>query len=260
MSLQELVVAHGDVVASVAPARGAIVTSLKVAGRDVLFMDRATLLDPSKSVRGGIPLLFPFAGRLDGDRLVHANSTMKQHGFARNKPWGVVDEGPGRIRLALADDPETRAVFPHTFRIEQALTLLPRGLLVELLIHNTGAAPMPIAPGWHPYFTCASAAKPRVKPLDVDNLDPARFTPDAEFDFGVTAPANGRASFEIPALGALRLAWSPEMRFLQCWGLPGRDFICLEPFTGPNDAINTPARIDVPARAARALWMRIELA
>lgn len=259
MGLQELVVAHGDVSATVAPARGALVTSLKVRGRDVLFMDRATLLDPAKSVRGGIPLLFPFAGRLDGDRLVHANSTMKQHGFARNKAWSVVGQSPGQLRMALADNPETRAVFPHAFHLEHALTILPRGLLVELRIHNTGATPLPISPGWHPYFACLSAAKPRVKPLDVDALDPARFTPDAEFDFGVTAPANGRASFDVPALGTLRLSWSPEMRFLQCWGLPGRDFICLEPFTGPNNAINTPARIDVPAGHARVLWMRIEL-
>jgi galactose mutarotase-like enzyme len=259
VEVAELTIEHTGVAASVAPSRGAIVTALQVGGRDLLYLDRATLADPDKSVRGGIPLLFPFAGRLDGDRLVHAGSTMKQHGFARNKAWRVAAQRPGRLQLALEDDAQTREVFPHRFRLEQTLTLLPHGLQLDLAMHNLGDAPMPVAPGWHPYFPCRSADKPGVMPLDVPGLDPARFAPDAEFDFGATAPADGRAGFEIPGLGELRLGFSPEMRFLQCWGLPGRDFICLEPFTGPNNAINTPARLDVLPGAALTLWMRIEV-
>ena len=259
MNVEELTLARAGVSAQVAPARGAIVTALRVEGRDVLFMDRTTLLDPAKSVRGGIPLLFPFAGRLDGDRLVHAGTTMKQHGFARNKAWTVVEQRADSLRLALDDDAETRKVYPHAFHVEQTVRLLPRGLQVELVMHNKGTTPMPIAPGWHPYFCCPSSGKPRVRPIGVDTLDPSRFTPDAEFDFGVTAPAAGRASFDIPELGRLNLGFSPEMRFLQCWGLPGRDFICLEPFLGPNNAINTPARLDLAPAGGQALWMTVEV-
>ena len=259
MDIEELSIEHAGVAARVAPARGAIVTALTVLGRDLLFMDRATLADPGKSVRGGIPVLFPFAGRLEGDRLVHAGSTMKQHGFARNKAWTVIERKPDSVRLALEDDDQTRATYPHALRLEQALTLLPRGLHLELAMLNKGTGPMPVAPGWHPYFPCPSAAKPRVKPLGLPTLDPSRFTPDAEFDFGITAPANGRAVFEMPELGRLELSFSPEMRFLQCWGLPGRDFICLEPFLGPNNAINTASRLDIAPGATRTLWMRIEL-
>jgi galactose mutarotase-like enzyme len=258
--LEELLIERDGVSARVAPARGAIVTALNVAGRDVLFMDRGTLLDAGKSVRGGIPLLFPFAGRLDGDRLAHAGTLMKQHGFARNKPWAIVERRGDSLRLALEDDADTRRAYPHQFRIEQAVTLLPRGLQIGLTIRNKGETPMPIAPGWHPYFRCPSADKPRVRPSGVDGLDRARFTPDAEFDFGVRAPSTGRASFEIPGLGRLDLGFAPEMRFLQCWGLPGRDFICLEPFVGPNNTINTPARLDVAPGAERILGMRVELA
>jgi galactose mutarotase-like enzyme len=259
MDFAELTLEQDEVAARIAPARGALVTALTVAGREVLFMDRATLADPSKSVRGGIPLLFPFAGRLDGDRLVHAGTTMKQHGFARNKAWTVREQGSTAVRLGLADDAQTRDAYPHALHLEQAVTLLPRGLQLELRIENRGDTPMPVAPGWHPYFTCRSADKPRVVPHGVGGLDPARFTPDAEFDFGVTAPADGRAAFDIPGLGRLDLSFSPEMRFLQCWGLPGRDFICLEPFLGPNNAINTPARLAIAPGGTHTLWMRVEL-
>jgi galactose mutarotase-like enzyme len=259
MNPEELAIEQAGVSARVAPARGAIVTALTVLGRRLLYMDRDTLADPGRSVRGGIPLLFPFAGRLEGDRLLHTGTTMKQHGFARNRAWGVAEAAPTHLRLALEDDAETRAVYPHAFRLEQTTRLLPRGLHLELTVHNRGPEPMPIAPGWHPYFRCAAADRPRVRPLGVQGLDPARFTPDAEFDFGVTAPVDGHAAFEIPGLGRLELAFSPEMRFLQCWGLPGRDFICLEPFTGPNNAINTSQRLEVAAGATRSLWMRLEL-
>lgn len=260
MDLEELTIGRDGVAARIAPARGALVTAATVRGQDLLFMDRGTLLDPGRSVRGGIPLLFPFAGRLDDDRLAHAGTTMKQHGFARNRPWAVVSRQPEELCLALEDDAQTLAVYPHRFRIEQTVTLLPRGLRIGLRMHNRGDAPMPVAPGWHPYFPCASAEKPRVQPVGVGNLDPARFTPDAEFDFGVTAPATGRAAFEVPGLGRLELSFAPEMRFLQCWGLPGRDFICLEPFLGPNNAINTPARLEIAPGTAHTLWMRVELA
>lgn len=256
--IEALALEHAGVIARVAPARGALVSALSVRGREVLFMDRSTLVDSAKSVRGGIPLLFPFAGRLADDRLVYCGNVMKQHGFARNKAWGVVEQRAGFARLSLEDDPQTRAVYPHAFRLEQAVTLLPQGLQLELLVHNKGTTPMPLSPGWHPYFRCPSAAKPRVQPLGVE-LDPARFQPDAEFDFGVTAPATGHAAFDIPELGRLHLSFSPEMRFLQCWGLPGRDFICLEPFFGPNNTINTPARLELAPGQAHVFWMRIEL-
>lgn len=258
-AITEIGLSHTGVSARVAPERGALVTGLRVQGRDVLYMDRSTLDDPSKSVRGGIPLLFPFAGRLENDRLLHAGTVMKQHGFARNRTWTVVDRRAGAVTLALEDDEQTRAVFPHPFRLEQSVVVQPDGLRVELHVENRGETSMPLSPGWHPYFICASADKPRVHPLDVPGLDPARFTPDAEFDFGVTAPPDGRATFDLPGLGRLRLEFSPELRFLQCWGLPGRDFICLEPFLGPNNTINTPARFDLAPGGRHSFRMRIAL-
>jgi len=258
MDIEELVLSHGEASAAIAPSRGALITRLTVAGRALLYLDRATLTDVTKNVRGGVPLLFPFAGRLDGNRLLPAGTELGQHGFARNRAWSVTEMRPDFLRLTLHDDEGTRAVYPHTFQLEHSFTVLPRGLLVELQMWNLGSTPMPVSPGWHPYFSCASAAKPLVR-AEGDVVDAARFTPEAEFDFGVMAPVQGRARFHIPELGVLALGFSPEMRWLQCWGLPGRDFVCLEPFLGPNNTINTPARLSIPPGQAHTLWMRMEL-
>ena len=259
MAQEALALAYGDVTAQVVPGRGGIVSSLAVGGRDVLFLDRATLEDPAKNVRGGIPILFPFAGKLEDERFRPAGTRMKQHGFGRNQPWAVRAQRADAVRLGLVQDDQTRAQYPYAHDVEYGVQLLPRGLQVELLVHNRGPQPLPVSPGWHPYFRCPAAAKPQIT-ADVPGLRPAeQFTNDREFDFGVEAPVTGRARFDLPGLGGLSLSFSPAMRHLQLWSQPGRDFVCLEPFFGPNNTVNTDRRMDVPPGQARDFWMRIEL-
>src|SRR4051794_23759870 len=73
----------------VIPERCALVTSFRVGDREVLYLDPATLVDPAKNVRGGIPVLFPMAGKLANERYAvdGREYSMKQHGFARNRAW-----------------------------------------------------------------------------------------------------------------------------------------------------------------------------
>ncbi|CAN5296964.1 aldose epimerase [soil metagenome] len=249
--------AHGDVVVEVVPERGAIVSKLEVAGLPILYMDAATLADPAKNVRGGIPLLFPFAGKLPDELFTLTNTRMKQHGFARDHAWAVTAQREGLVRMALAADAETRAQFPYEFAAEQTVMITPRGVQLELAI-TAGAAPVPASPGWHPYFQVAAADKAEVRG-DVEGFTPDKLGDEREFDFGVVAPVAGRARFSIPERGTIELSFSPEMRHLQFWSQPGKPFICLEPFFGPAGTINTARRAWVPANETRTFWMRIEL-
>jgi galactose mutarotase-like enzyme len=258
VALETISLAHHGVTAQVVPARGALVTALVVGGTEVLYLDRATLEDPAKNVRGGIPVLFPYAGKLADELFVPAGTRMKQHGFGRNKAWAVRDVRGDALRLGLVQDDDTRAQYPYDYDAEYGVHLLPRGLQVELVVHNKGSQPLPVSPGWHPYFRCPASSKPQVTG-DVPGLGPGQFTDEREFDFGLVAPASGRARFEVPGLGPLRISFSPAMRHLQFWSQPGRDFICLEPFHGPNNTVNTDRRQDVPPGQARDFWMRIEI-
>ena len=259
MALETLSLRHGDVTASIVPERGALVTALTVGQTDVLFLDRATLYDPTKNVRGGIPVLFPYAGKLVDERFVPAGTRMKQHGFGRNKSWTVRERRAHAVRVGLVPDEETRAQYPYDYDAEYTARIVPFGLQVELVVVNRGAQPLPLSPGWHPYFRCAAAAKGEVTG-DVPGLQPGLFTDAREFDFGLSAPVTGRARFRVPGLGpSLEISFSPAMRHLQFWSQPGKDFVCLEPFWGPNDTINTDRRMDVPPGEARDFWMRIEV-
>jgi galactose mutarotase-like enzyme len=244
-----IVLEAGEVRAEIVPERGALVTSLRVAGRELLYLDRATLDDPSKNVRGGIPLLFPFAGKLAGGVLALTGTTMKQHGFARDRAWQVTEQRDTDARMTLAADDATRALYPYDFTAHHRALLLPRGLQLELTL-IAGAAALPVSPGWHPYFAI-DGDKARVHG---DGVAAGRFADDRETDTGIVAPLDGRSRFANPAL---ELEASPELRHLQLWTLPGKPFVCIEPFFGPAGTIDSDARGWVPAGAARTFWMRI---
>jgi galactose mutarotase-like enzyme len=94
---------------------------------------------------------------------------------------------------------------------------------------------------------------------DVEGFTADKIGNEREFDFGLVPPPDGRTKFRIPELGGVKIDFSPTMRHMQFWSLPGKDFVCLEPFYGPTNTINTDRRVDVPAGLSEELWMRIEL-
>jgi galactose mutarotase-like enzyme len=255
--METLVLSRGDVTVGLVPERGAIVTSIAVGDKELLYLDRATLDDPAKNVRGGIPVLFPYAGKLQGGRLIEAGTAMGQHGFGRSRPWAVVEKSAGEARLRLVQDDATRASFPYDYDADYRVSLLPRGAEVRLRVDGRGARPVPLSPGWHPYFRCPAAEKVRVSG-DLRGLSSDKLGDDREFDFGLEPPPGGNTRFVLPDLGAIRISFSPEMRHMQFWSQPGKDFICIEPFFGPPGTINTDQRMTVPARGSRELWVRIE--
>ena len=70
------------------PERGGLVSGWSCGGREILYFDQDRYADPSKSIRGGIPVLFPICGNLPGDVLPvdGVDYPLKQHGFARDLP------------------------------------------------------------------------------------------------------------------------------------------------------------------------------
>ena len=111
--------ANGDQL-RVVPERGGLVTGWVSGGEERLYFDAERFTDPAKSVRGGIPVLFPICGNLPGNRLdlPQGSYTLAQHGFARDLPWQLqsLSDGSG-IRLVLESNPQTLAAFPFAFRL-----------------------------------------------------------------------------------------------------------------------------------------------
>src|SRR5436190_20354035 len=120
-TLETVELRSGDARALLAPARGGMVTRFDVGARRILYLDEATLVDTTKNVRGGNPVLFPSPGPLANERFTwgERSGSMKQHGFARNRPWTVTEETARTLTLELRSDEVTRAQFPWDFVVRQ---------------------------------------------------------------------------------------------------------------------------------------------
>jgi galactose mutarotase-like enzyme len=243
--LVALALTDGDATATVVPARGGLVSRFSVAGDELLYLDEATLLDVGKNVRGGIPVLFPFSGRLPGDSYAvdGARYSLPQHGFGRNKAWNVVDTSLSRVVMALEDDEATRASYPFRFRAELAIAVADGWLDVRLSVSNPGDRPLPVAPGWHPYFLLADAAKGEARVLTDatrarDNRTGQELAIDGpidlttpEVDLHLADHRDRRAPLVRPGKPSVIVEFNPGV--LVVWTLAGRDFVCVEPWDGP---------------------------
>ncbi len=259
---------------SVVPGRGAIVTRFRVGDREILYLDEETLRDPAKNVRGGIPVLFPSPGRLTGDRFVHGgrSGAMKQHGFARELPWetrSVEATDAARATLVLRATDATRAAYPYDFAMAITFSLAGATLRLDVDVENTGAEPLPFAFGLHPYFLVPDAGKAAARIATratraFDNVE-KKTVPFHGFD--LTAKEvdlhlvdHGSTESELAWGDGARVAIraSSELTRWVVWTLRGRDFVCVEPWTAPADALNTgESLIELAPGARRALWVEL---
>lgn len=253
----------GDAVVRVAPARGALVSSYVVGGEPVLFLDEATFNDPTKNVRGGVPLLFPCAGKPP------PGSALKQHGFARNRAWepvsAIADDATARLECRLTSTAETRAEWPFDFEVRFAVSLFDERLMLEWAFTNASPAPMPLHFGIHPYFVVGPKDRVRVSGatgLAFDNTRGVERPVDAidfsagEVDLHFTPFEGGGATLERGDGRQVKLSWTEHFSTLVLWTLPGKPFVCVEPWTAQGAA---PAKLHVPPgateRLAVACWL-----
>ena len=245
----------GDAAATVVPERGGLVTRFAVGARELLYLDPATHADPTMNVRGGVPVLFPFAGRPP------PGSALKQHGFARTLPWRVEAHGPASLVCALEATDATRGAFPHDFRLVLTARLAAPELHLSFAITNRGGAPMPLHFGLHPYFFVpllqkADAAVETDARTAFDNrsgktgpLPPLRFGGD-EVDLHLLDHSAPRTRLA----GHVALRWSPNFTTLVLWTLPNQPFICVEPWSAPARTLGQRA---LAAGATEAFDFRI---
>ncbi len=123
------------------------------AGR--LFLSRRAEFAPGAAIRGGVPVVFPQFG--DGP--------LPKHGLARNRPWRVAEALADRATLVLEDDPQTRALWPHAFRLTLTAALAPGHLTVRLAVENHGTAPFAFTCALHTYFAVADIRQTTVHGL-----------------------------------------------------------------------------------------------
>jgi galactose mutarotase-like enzyme len=236
---------HGDQLC-VVPERGGLVTRWCCDGEELLYFDAERFADPSQSVRGGIPVLFPVCGNLPGNRLLlpQGSYPMFQHGFARDLPWRLdaLEDGAG-IRLSLCDSEATHQNYPFAFQLcleyrleRDALAILAR---IEHASCGAEAFMMPFAFGLHPYFRVPSLAQAQLKQLPIscfDHLTAAHSLTEEQLihlkqgvDFRLD-PA-GVPPRLICGSKVVELQMDPPFAHVVVWSDPPRPMVCLEPWS-----------------------------
>lgn len=136
----------------------------------VIWLSPLAKFVPGKSIRGGVPVCWPWFGP-------HAeDAKLPGHGYARTVMWEVLEtralpDGATFLRFGLVESDATRAQWQHPSSAQLEITV-GAALKVELVTRNSGSAPFVLGEALHTYFHISDVAKMKITGLEgCDYLD-----------------------------------------------------------------------------------------
>lgn len=134
---------------------------------DVIWLSDEAKFSAGKSVRGGVPICWPWFGAHE------SNAEYPAHGFARTTDWQIINtealsEGNTRITFATRPQVETEVMWPPETSVQFQVTVGQK-LEMELLTHNNGTEPITIGQALHTYFNVADVGRVLLHGLDDTN-------------------------------------------------------------------------------------------
>lgn len=223
---------------------GGYVTSWSVRNPRSGLFERVLYLG-SELKRTGIPTLFPNYGEGQG-----VNGEDMTHGFGRSSVWTPDQSASAsdKIVLRLGDrdiSEEAKAKFPFRFATSIEVQAAQDGSLIySLKVQNQDQIDMPITPGVHPYWAVPQADKQSIQTEGIQGFDAASIDwdttpPDTVYGF------DGRALVKFPSrqISIEDITPGGVIRHLVVWSQtpqkPDFNFVCFEPITAGDNAINT---------------------
>lgn len=258
---REHVLACGDTTIGVIPEL-CLVSHFQVGPWPVLYRPSET----GNVKRWGLPLMIPNFSRLKDGIFKEKGTTLPIHGFGRNLPWTLVGQDESNISIQLTSSDTTRVNYPYEFTFTVTVTASEKTLTYLLTMENRGDETMPIAPGFHPYFTIARQDKPH---LVVDNLPGFDIS---AFDWDTHPPDNSysfphNVTVHFPRLGTLIIAEVPangaySLKTMQVWSepvsVPDHGFVCFEPVVTGEDGLNRPDdRLNIPPHSKQQIALQL---
>jgi galactose mutarotase-like enzyme len=193
--------------------------------------------------------------------------SLPQHGFARDRLFQLVEQTTDTLRMRLEWDEASLKVFPYRFHLEVWYILRGKALEVSLRVFHTNTEPMYFSLGGHPGFTCPLYPGESFEDYYLEfphkETAPRHLLSDG-LRSGATEPCLVDSQrlplvaelFEKDAIvlsdlvsRKVQLCSSSrgpvlEMRFpnsylFGIWTKPGAPFICLEPWQGWADSVDS---------------------
>lgn len=145
--------------------QGAHVLSWIPDGEDeVIWLSEDAIFAPGKSVRGGVPVCWPWFGQHE------TNADYPAHGFARTTMWQVIgseamDNGSTRITFTTRPQSGNEPMWPAETSVQFQL-IIGKTLEMELSTSNNGSEPIIIGQALHTYFNVGDVTKVLLHGLD----------------------------------------------------------------------------------------------
>ncbi len=230
------------------PQRGGVITNWISDGKEILYFDEKRFIDKTKSIRGGIPILFPICGNLNTSSSVFGKDFLQltQHGFARDLQWQYsLNEKEKSLILTLNESKKTKKYYPFDFELKIEVFLKINYLEFEITIFNKTDNAMPINFGLHPYFNISDFKNLEFidNPLNCQNqeknilsntLDELK---NVNLGVDLLMYSSGRSSFRDKIFKrevTLNHPYPFDLGVI--WSDPSRRMICLEPWTSPRNS------------------------
>jgi len=128
--------------------------------RDILYWPELSSLDDWSRVRGGNPILFPFAGRSfaegETDHWLANDGVrrpMPRHGLARQGAFKLVSRDARGFVAQFQPDEAARGCYPFDYEFVVTYRFESLALSCEFQLRNFGEQPIPWRAGHHFYFT-----------------------------------------------------------------------------------------------------------
>ena len=216
------------------------------------------------------PVLFPIVGTLKENTYFYKNKTyrLSRHGFARDKTFAVTEQSDTSIAFSIQSDESTLAVYPFHFVFSVVYTLRDDALQVTYRVQNTGNDQMFFSVGGHPAFNVPLVDGTTYDdyklifekdesldrwPISKDGLiekEPQRLlTHSNELPLSKELFKKDALVFKHLQSGFVKLVSGKTPHglqfnltgfpFLGIWAAPGADFVCIEPWQGIADSVDT---------------------
>jgi galactose mutarotase-like enzyme len=205
-------------------------------------------MDKTKSIRGGIPILFPICGNLNTSSSIFGKDYLQlmQHGFARDLQWQYsFKENEKSLCLSLNESKQTKKYYPFDFELKIEVTLKINCLEFAITIQNRTDIAMPVNFGLHPYFNISDFKYLEFidNPLNCQNQEKNILSNTLDelknINLGVDLLmyTSGRSAFRDNTLNRQITLNHPHPFDLGViWSDPPRQMICLEPWTSPRNS------------------------
>ena len=254
------------------PHRGGVITNWVSNGYEILYFDEKRFMDKTKSIRGGIPILFPICGNLNISNSIFGKDYLRlmQHGFARDMKWQYYfNKKEKSLVLFLNESKITKKYYPFKFKVNIEISLEINFLKFEIYIHNKTNTKMPFNFGLHPYFNISDIKNLNFLDLPQNCQDQTRNVLANTFDelknfrdgIDLLMYASGKSSF-IDNFYKRKVTLNHPYPFDLgvIWSDPTRKMICLEPWTSPrNSLIDGFRKIIIPPFGIQKLNASIQI-